>query len=58
MAEIKFNSRIQKKIRTFGQVNKSIIEATTTRTTSVEKQSIKNLYAEQNKLKCYQSIVK
>lgn len=50
MAEIRFNSRIQKKIRTFGQVNKSIIEATTTRTTSVEKQSIKNLYAEQNKI--------
>ena len=50
MEEIKFNSRIQKKIRTFCQVNKSIIEATTTRTTSVEKQSIKNLYAEQNKI--------
>jgi len=50
VAEINSNSSIQKKVKTFGQVNKSIIDATTIRTTSVEKHSARNLYTKQNKI--------
>ena len=44
------NSNLKKKAKTFGQINKLVVAATTIQKTSVEKQQIKNSYKEQIKI--------
>ena len=44
------NSNLRKKAKTFGQINKLVVAATTIQKTSVEKQQIKNSYKEQIKI--------
>lgn len=50
MADDRSHSRLKKTVKTFGQINKSIVDSTTIKKSISEKQSTKNLYKEQTSI--------